>query len=65
MELWIGYSVLCGLAAAGLLVVATGIYSISDEKFLTQVTKLLGEPFIIAIPLGLQSWGQPMLGSIC
>lgn len=65
MELWIGYSVLCGLAAAGLLVVATRIHSISDETFLTPVTKLPGEPFIIAIPFGLQSWGQPRLGSLC
>ena len=65
MELWIGYSVLCGLAAAALLVVATGIYSISDETFLTQVTQLIGEPFIIAIPFGLQSGSQSMLGSLC
>jgi hypothetical protein len=65
MELWIGYNVLCILAVAGLLVVATGIHSISEETFLAQVTKLLGEPFIFAIPFGLQSWDQPMLGTLC
>ncbi len=63
MELWIGYYMLCVLAEAGLLVVSTGIHSISEETFLAQVTKLLGEPFIFAIPFGLQFWGQPMLGS--